>query len=154
MNFTTNFPYATIFKVNRPFYNLHYHGNCRFFIAQYLCIGGDIAILIFGLSTKNGEGIKVVTGTLLVIMFGGASSLWDNKHYREQIINIGNNDSEFIRFVNMLMNDTTFLLDEAISSLKRIHEIQEMKKTEGWTSKSQEQKDEIEKEFTQIGTGN
>jgi len=58
------------------------------------------------------------------------SSLWENQHYRDQIVNIGNNDPEFIRFVNMLINDTTFLLDEAIASLKRIHEIQEMKKNE------------------------
>ena len=48
------------------------------------------------------------------------SSLWENSNYREQIINIGSNDPEFIRFVNMLINDTTFLLDEAISSLKEI----------------------------------
>ena len=66
------------------------------------------------------------------------SSLWENQHYRDQIVNIGNNDPEFIRFVNMLINDTTFLLDEAIASLKRIHEIQEMKKNEAeWNSKNQ-----------------
>ena len=29
------------------------------------------------------------------------------------------------QFVNMLMNDTTFLLDEAMDALKRIHEVQE-----------------------------
>merc|ERR1712106_214041 len=58
------------------------------------------------------------------------SSLWENQHYRDQIVNIVNNDPEFIRFVNMLINDTTFLLDEAIAGLKRIHDIQEMKKNE------------------------
>ena len=52
----------------------------------------------------------------------------------------------------MLINDTTFLLDEAISSLKRIHEIQEMKKNESeWNSKSAEQKEELDKEFSVQG---
>ena len=85
-------------------------------------------------------------------MFDGSSSLWSTKEYQDQIISIGNDDHEFIRFVNMLMNDTTFLLDEAISSLKRIHEIQEMKKSEEiWNQKTQEQKDEIEKELQTQG---
>lgn len=34
--------------------------------------------------------------------------------------------SQFVKFVNMLMNDTTFLLDECLEYLKRIHETQEM----------------------------
>ena len=33
---------------------------------------------------------------------------------------------QFVRFVNMLMNDTTFLLDESLDCLKRIHEVQEL----------------------------
>jgi len=52
----------------------------------------------------------------------------------------------------MLMNDTTFLLDEAISSLKRIHEIQEVKKSESWKEKTQEQTEELEKELQTQGT--
>ena len=31
----------------------------------------------------------------------------------------------FVRFINMLMNDTTFLLDESIGCLRRIHEVQQ-----------------------------
>eukprot|EP00118_Oscarella_pearsei_P007300 m.35145 g.35145 ORF g.35145 m.35145 type:complete len:1030 (+) comp32071_c0_seq3:19-3108(+) len=34
-------------------------------------------------------------------------------------------DSDVIRFINMLMNDTTFLLDESLDSLKSIHETQQ-----------------------------
>ena len=33
---------------------------------------------------------------------------------------------QFVRFVNMLINDTTFLLDESLESLKRIHEIESL----------------------------
>ena len=44
----------------------------------------------------------------------------------------------FIKFVNMLINDTTFLLDESLDSLKAIHETQEaMKDTATWSSQSQ-----------------
>ena len=32
----------------------------------------------------------------------------------------------FVRFVNMLINDTIFLLDESLDSLKRINEIQQL----------------------------
>ena len=45
---------------------------------------------------------------------------------------------EFVKFVNMLMNDTTFLLDESLDCLKRIHEVQEeMDNVEEWNNKSQ-----------------
>ena len=44
-------------------------------------------------------------------------------------------DASFIRFVNMLINDTTFLLDESLDALKAIHETQEAQKDrEGWDS--------------------
>ena len=42
-----------------------------------------------------------------------------------------------MKFVNMLMNDTTFLLDESLDTLKSIHEIQEdMEKKEEWEKQS------------------
>lgn len=33
---------------------------------------------------------------------------------------------EFIRFINMLINDTTYLLDESLDGLKRIHDFQQL----------------------------
>lgn len=43
------------------------------------------------------------------------------------------NGKQFVKFVNMLMNDTTFLLDESLDCLKRIHEIQDaMQNREEW----------------------
>lgn len=40
---------------------------------------------------------------------------------------------QFVRYINMLINDTTFLLDESLESLKRIHEVQEeVKNKEQW----------------------
>ena len=34
------------------------------------------------------------------------------------------NGEGFIKFINMMTNDTTFLLDESLVALKRIHEVQ------------------------------
>lgn len=46
---------------------------------------------------------------------------------------------QFVKFVNMLINDTTFLLDESLESLKRIHEVQEqMADTSAWNNLSNE----------------
>lgn len=33
---------------------------------------------------------------------------------------------QFVRFINMIINDATYLLDESLESLKRIHEIQNL----------------------------
>lgn len=45
----------------------------------------------------------------------------------------------FVQFINMLMNDTTFLLDESLGCLKRIRDIQEARKNkEQWSKLSQE----------------
>lgn len=31
---------------------------------------------------------------------------------------------QFVRFVNMIINDATYLLDESLETLKQIHEVQ------------------------------
>ena len=47
-------------------------------------------------------------------------------------------DADFIRFINHLINDTTFLLDEALDALKAIHETQEaMADKDQWESQPQ-----------------
>lgn len=43
------------------------------------------------------------------------------------------NGKQFVKFVNMLMNDIIFLLDESLDCFKRIYEIQEvMQNMEEW----------------------
>lgn len=68
--------------------------------------------------------------------------LWEHPEHRQAIIKESSNsrdDADFIRFVNMLINDTTFLLDESLDALKAIHETQEaMKDTEQWTAQPKE----------------
>jgi len=53
-------------------------------------------------------------------------SLWNVPSHREAICRESSTGKQFVRFVNMLINDTTFLLDESLDSLKRIHEAQEL----------------------------
>ncbi|KAL3273001.1 hypothetical protein HHI36_014457 [Cryptolaemus montrouzieri] len=52
--------------------------------------------------------------------------MWSSPVHRQALVNESRNGKQFVRFVNMLMNDTTFLLDESLESLKRVHEIQEL----------------------------
>uniref|UniRef100_A0A224XMQ8 Putative ubiquitin conjugation factor e4 b n=1 Tax=Panstrongylus lignarius TaxID=156445 RepID=A0A224XMQ8_9HEMI len=53
-------------------------------------------------------------------------SMWESPVHRDAIIKESKSGKQFVKFINMLMNDTTFLLDESLESLKRIHEVQEM----------------------------
>ena len=50
--------------------------------------------------------------------------MWSNPTQRQVIVDESKNGVQFVKFVNMLMNDTTFLLDESLEYLKRIHETQ------------------------------
>lgn len=66
-------------------------------------------------------------------------SLWGNSVHKQALIQESVIGKQFIRFINMLMNDTTFLLDESLESLKRIHEVQEaMEDRDTWNSQSQD----------------
>ena len=48
---------------------------------------------------------------------------------------------QFVVFINILMNDTTFLLDESLESLKRIHDLQtEAEDAERWQALSREER--------------
>ena len=53
--------------------------------------------------------------------------LWKDLHHKVAIVE-HSRSNEFVRFVNMLINDTTFLLDESLNCLKSINEIQQLMK--------------------------
>lgn len=50
--------------------------------------------------------------------------MWENPVLRQVMITESNSGKQFVKFINMLMNDTTFLLDECLENLKRIHQTQ------------------------------
>ncbi|CAK1555609.1 unnamed protein product [Leptosia nina] len=51
--------------------------------------------------------------------------MWKNPIHKQAIVKESRSGRQFVKFINMLMNDTTFLLDECLTYLKRIHEAQE-----------------------------
>jgi ubiquitin conjugation factor E4 B len=69
-------------------------------------------------------------------------SMWHNfpVHRAVMINQYRDYKDEFIRFINMLINDTTFLLDEVLNSLKKIREMQDlMAKSDEWNALSTEE---------------
>ncbi|XP_068249521.1 ubiquitin conjugation factor E4 B-like [Palaemon carinicauda] len=66
-------------------------------------------------------------------------SLWNDRQHRQAVITESNSGKEFVKFVNLLMNDTTFLLDESLDALKRIHEVQEEMERGTWSKQTREQ---------------
>ncbi|XP_066546655.1 ubiquitin conjugation factor E4 B isoform X2 [Amia ocellicauda] len=77
-------------------------------------------------------------------------SLWQNTAHHGTFLEEFNSGKQFVRYINMLINDTTFLLDESLESLKRIHEIQEeMKNKEQWDMLPREQQQSRQSQLTQ-----
>ncbi|KAH9841644.1 ubiquitin elongating factor core-domain-containing protein [Rhodofomes roseus] len=64
-------------------------------------------------------------------------AIWDNSTHREALKKeTRTNMDKFVRFVNLMINDVTYLMDESLSDLAKIHEIQtEMEDTETFNSK-------------------
>ncbi|KAI9297406.1 U-box-domain-containing protein [Neoconidiobolus thromboides FSU 785] len=72
--------------------------------------------------------------------------LWKHPNHQQQLRSLSQDMNFFVRFVNLLMNDTTYLLDESISKLTEIHDIQtEMEDTITWNNQTQEYRAEREK---------
>jgi ubiquitin conjugation factor E4 B len=66
-------------------------------------------------------------------------SMWESAVHKIAIVSESKNGKQFVRFINMMMNDTTFLLDESLSALTRIHEVQEdMADPAKWAAQDQE----------------
>lgn len=66
--------------------------------------------------------------------------MWNSPVHRQALVKESKSGKQFVKFVNMLMNDTTFLLDESLESLKRIHEVQELvSDEENWAKLPSEQ---------------
>ncbi|XP_055916702.1 ubiquitin conjugation factor E4 B [Eupeodes corollae] len=67
-------------------------------------------------------------------------SMWDSPIHRQVMITESKSGKQFVKFVNMLMNDTTFLLDECLENLKRIHQTQVLMMNESaWAELGSEQ---------------
>lgn len=77
-------------------------------------------------------------------------SMWESPVHKMAIVTESNNGKNFIKFINMMMNDTTFLLDESLDALKRIHEVQDdMTDPAKWAAQSQEQQTSRARQLSQ-----
>lgn len=73
--------------------------------------------------------------------------VWPNTHYSRQLREQSKiNKPFFVQFVNMLLNDATYVLDEALSKFQKIHELQvELKEPSGLSEEEKRQKqDELQ----------
>lgn len=77
-------------------------------------------------------------------------TIWEIPEHQGKIVEEAGNGRYFVKFVNMLMNDTTYLLDESLETLKRIRELQDLmdNQTE-WDKLSTEQKQSKQKQLSQ-----
>ncbi|CAF1260110.1 unnamed protein product [Adineta steineri] len=57
----------------------------------------------------------------------------------------------FLRFINLLMNDANFLLDEALTYMARLKQNQEGKERDEWNQMSERQREEFENTFRHTG---
>lgn len=57
----------------------------------------------------------------------------DNPEHRVRILSCANNVDHFSHFTNLLMNDTGYLLEEGMTSIHKIHDIEhEMSDSQAW----------------------
>ncbi|KAI8804051.1 ubiquitin elongating factor core-domain-containing protein [Cladochytrium replicatum] len=76
--------------------------------------------------------------------------VWNDPNHRVKIIQASGNTELFVKFVNLLMNDTTYLLDESLSKLTEIRNVQnEMADEATWNAMPQQQRQEREGFFRQ-----
>ncbi|GAB0098357.1 Ubiquitin conjugation factor E4 [Sergentomyia squamirostris] len=76
--------------------------------------------------------------------------MWQSPVHRLAMINESKTGKQFVKFINMLMNDTTFLLDECLEYLKRIHETQVLMLDEvEWAKVSEELQQTRQRQLSQ-----
>eukprot|EP00168_Porphyra_purpurea_P006173 TRINITY_DN1760_c0_g1_i4.p2 TRINITY_DN1760_c0_g1~~TRINITY_DN1760_c0_g1_i4.p2 ORF type:complete len:541 (-),score=235.06 TRINITY_DN1760_c0_g1_i4:444-2066(-) len=77
--------------------------------------------------------------------------MWHLPDYRASVRTEALSARRFTQFVNMLLNDANFLLDEIISSLSDLRQLQrEMERREEWAARSVEERREKEKRLHDI----
>ncbi|KIO02810.1 hypothetical protein M404DRAFT_27705 [Pisolithus tinctorius Marx 270] len=63
-------------------------------------------------------------------------AVWDNPVHREALNTEAKDVEKFVRFVNLMINDVTYLMDESLSELTQIHNLQaEMADQAAWQAR-------------------
>lgn len=72
-------------------------------------------------------------------------TIWNHPAHRQKLREESMNSDIFTRFVNMLMSDVTYLMDESLSKLTEIHQIQlEMNDQAAWEAQTSQYRQERE----------
>ncbi|GAA5817498.1 hypothetical protein MFLAVUS_011046 [Mucor flavus] len=72
-------------------------------------------------------------------------TIWNHPAHRQKLREESMNSDIFTRFVNMLMSDVTYLMDESLSKLTEIHQIQlEMNDQAAWEAQTPQYRQERE----------
>ncbi|KZT25406.1 hypothetical protein NEOLEDRAFT_1133784 [Neolentinus lepideus HHB14362 ss-1] len=77
-------------------------------------------------------------------------AVWDNPVHRDALRNEANNVERFVRFVNLMINDVTYLMDESLSELTQIHNIQAEMEEPSWQTKPPQVRREREATLRQL----
>ncbi|KII86779.1 hypothetical protein PLICRDRAFT_43444 [Plicaturopsis crispa FD-325 SS-3] len=78
-------------------------------------------------------------------------TIWDNPVHRQALKTEALNVDKFVRFVNLMINDVTYLMDESLSELSQIHAIQvEMENAAEWAAKPAQHRREREGTLRQL----
>uniref|UniRef100_A0A182W9V6 Ubiquitin conjugation factor E4 B n=1 Tax=Anopheles minimus TaxID=112268 RepID=A0A182W9V6_9DIPT len=76
--------------------------------------------------------------------------LWESALHRQAFVRESKSGKQFVKFVNFFLNDTTYLLDECLEYLKRIHETQVlMMDDSGWSALTQEAQQSRQRQLVQ-----
>jgi ubiquitin conjugation factor E4 A len=57
----------------------------------------------------------------------------------------------FLRFINVLINDSIFLLDESLNNLQKIREMEEAKRNNEWDNLPPNERQQNQQNFSQLG---
>lgn len=103
------------------------------FVVTHLCVMIETGCETMGGSNEFFDKFSVRYHVSVIL-----KQLWEHPIHHATIVAESANtqdNADFIRFINMLINDTTFLLDESLDSLKSIHETQEAQNDrDTWTT--------------------
>ena len=79
--------------------------------------------------------------------------IWVNPTHREALHREVARVDQFVRFINLLINDTTFLMDESLSNLQQIRQYEVLKaNTDSWNALTEEERKDKESKFKQAET--
>ncbi|KLO08673.1 hypothetical protein SCHPADRAFT_908469 [Schizopora paradoxa] len=70
--------------------------------------------------------------------------IWDNPTHRQALKDEAKNSDKFVRFVNLMINDVTYLMDESLSELTQISHIQHEMDTPAWNTQTLQHRRERE----------